>query len=102
MVEVVGCLVEGPSAAWMLTRGSHPKGTQTQSTSSTALAAAALQPLGTRRYALLGTDVFSPLSHAGQKVAVKGVLIRTPAGERINVTSLQQVAASCEKPPGVT
>jgi hypothetical protein len=100
IVEVVGCLVAGPSAPWMLTRGSIPKSTQTQSTSSTTLAAAAAQPLGTQRYALLGTDVFSPLSHAGQKVAVKGVLIRSPEGGRINVTSLQQAAASCEKSPG--
>jgi hypothetical protein len=51
--------------------------------------------LGNRRYQLLGVGVFDPSSHKGQKVAVKGVLIKDAGESRLNVTSLQMVAASC-------
>ena len=98
LVEVVGCLGQGPAAPWTVSRGSVPKDTQSQSTSSAAIAAAALQPLGKQRYTLLGVDAFNPRGLADHKVAVKGVLIGNPAGSRINVTSLQKAAASCDQP----
>jgi hypothetical protein len=69
--------------------------TTTQGTSSTELARNSEVSLGNRRYDLVGLDVFNPRQHAGNRVVVKGVLIPSAHAERINVTSLQSVTASC-------
>jgi hypothetical protein len=62
-----------------------------------ALKAAEGKPLGKRQYHLLGVAVFSPSSHRGQKVAVKGILIENAEESRLNVTSLQTIAEPCVK-----
>jgi mono/diheme cytochrome c family protein len=95
IVEVVGCLEQTPSKLWMLTNASEPVVSQTQPTSSAALKTAATRPMGKGQYRLLGVDVFNPVSHRGQKTAVKGVLIKDGSLGRLNVTSLQTVAESC-------
>jgi hypothetical protein len=81
----------------MLTDAGDPVVSETQSTSSVALTAAEAKPLGNRRYRLLGVSVFSPSSQQGEKVAVKGILIKDPKESRINVTSFQKVASNCIK-----
>ena len=70
--------------------------TNTQATSSAELKAAAANPLGLRTLELLGLDVFNPRGYVGQKVAVKGVLIQKASNSRVNVTSLQPLAAACD------
>jgi len=97
IAEVVGCLEQGPSGAWMLTNASDPVVSKTQATSSVALKEAESRPLGNRRHQLLGAGVFNPSSHQGQKVAVKGVLIMDAKESRLNVTSLQMVGMTCFK-----
>ena len=81
----------------MVTHASDPVVSKTQATSSAAVKAAAAQPLGIRRFQLLGARFFNPSSRNGQKVVVKGVLIpeRNEAG--INVTSLQTASVSCAR-----
>jgi hypothetical protein len=96
IVRVVGCLNQDPSNKWLLTRGGTPVMTSTQATSMAELKAAAVDPLGAKTLELLGIDVFNPDAHGGQKVAVKGVLIERAGNSRINVTSLQTLAAACE------
>ena len=81
----------------MLTHASEPTLSETQATSSAALKEAESRPLGRQRYQLLGTKVFVPSAHQGEKVAVKGILIKNSRGIAINVTSLQMVASSCAK-----
>ena len=44
---------------------------------------------------LMGIGVFKPSSRKGQKVAVKGVLIKDANERRLNVTSLQTLDATC-------
>jgi mono/diheme cytochrome c family protein len=97
IAEAVGCLEGSPPGKWMLTDAGDPVESETQSTSSVALKAAEAKPLGNRRYRLLGVSVFNPSSHQGEKVAVKGILIKDTKESRLNVTSLQVVAASCIK-----
>lgn len=94
LVEAVGCLERDASLRWMLTKASSPVATRTQSTSSTALRAAAATPPGGRTYGLLGTYPFAPEDHGG-KYAVKGIMIDDAGGSRVNVTSLQRIAAQC-------
>jgi hypothetical protein len=97
VVEVVGCLEPTPPGKWSLTCAADPVVSATQSTSSVALKAAEAKPLGSQRYQLLGASVFNPSSHRGEKVAIKGVLIKDTEKSRVNVTSLQMVATSCSK-----
>jgi hypothetical protein len=93
--EVVGCLEAGDEGKWLVTHGSQPVTAAVQSTSSAELKKAEAQPLGDQRYSLVGASVFRPSNHRGEKVAVKGILIREADGVRINVTSLQKLAAIC-------
>jgi hypothetical protein len=95
LVTAVGCLVRKGTGNWWMRHGSVSTPTETQGTSSSELAANALVPLGAHAYELLGSDVFHPLKQVGHKVVVKGVLIAAPAGDRINVTSLQSTASEC-------
>jgi hypothetical protein len=93
IVATVGCLERNPAGTWMLTNGSAPVVSQSQTTSSAEVNAAG--PLGDQQYQLLGVGAFNPSNYKGQKVAVKGVLIKETKLSRINVTSLQSVAATC-------
>jgi hypothetical protein len=95
--EVVGCLEASSQGNWLLINASDPTISDTQAASSTTLKAAEARPLGSRRYELLGASVFDPASRKGEKVAVKGILIEVAKESRINVTSLQMVAADCIK-----
>jgi hypothetical protein len=97
IVEVVGCLESSSQGGWLLTNGSDPIVSKTQATTSVALKAAEAEPLGQQGYQLLGARVFNPSSLRGEKVVVKGVLIKDYKEIRINVTSLQLVAANCAK-----
>ena len=94
IAEATGCLEQSSSRTWMLANASDPIVSKSQATSAVALKAAD-KPLGNRHYQLLGVSVFNPSSHKGQKMAVKGVLIRDAKESRLNVTSLQMVAATC-------
>ena len=95
--EVLGCLQPAAHENWLLTNASDPEISQSQATTSVALKAAGAKPLGIRQYTLLGASVFNPASHREEKVAVKGILIKGAKESRINVTSLQMVAANCMK-----
>ena len=93
--EVVGCLEQSPSGTWALIHASDSVVSKTQTTSSADVKEAAAKSLGNQQYQLLGVNVFNPSGDKGRKVAVKGVLIRDVKQVRVNVTSLQMVAATC-------
>jgi len=94
-VKVVGCLAPGHANRWSLAKAGEPVATDTQATSMVEVKAAAAERLGERTFDLLGVSPFTPSGYAGQKVAVKGVLLESEGNSRINVTSLQTVAAAC-------
>jgi len=52
-------------------------------------------PLLPMRHLLSGSVPFKPDPYSGQKVRITGVLIRQPNNDRISVTSLEMVAATC-------
>lgn len=93
--QVVGCVEKSSGGSWVLTNGSAPARSDTQATTSAAVQAAQAIPLGSVRYELLGTSVFNPSAHLGEKVVVKGIVIKTEGDARINVTSFQTLASSC-------
>jgi hypothetical protein len=96
IAQVVGCLGQDRSNKWLLKKAGEPVVTSSPATSAAELQAASAMPRGPRNFELLGTDVFSPLKYSGHKVAVKGVLIQGADSARMNVTSLQTLAASCD------
>lgn len=95
IVEVVGCLEQSASGTWKLTHSSDPVVTKTQAASMAELKEEAAKPLGEQQYQLLGVSVFKPSSHKGEKMAVKGVLINDANVGRLNVTSQQTIASTC-------
>ena len=96
MVQVVGCLDQGAGNTWMLTHGTEPVRSRNPEPSDAATLATAQQtPLGALTFRLM--NVFpAPDSHRGHRMEVKGLLIRMPEGDRLNVTSLGMVAPSCQ------
>ena len=95
VAEAVGCLAQSSPGNWVLTNADAPVISESQSTSSVALRAAEVRPFGNRRYQLLGVSIFNPSNYQGEKVAVKGILIKDTKESRLNVTSLQMLSASC-------
>jgi hypothetical protein len=99
IVAVVGCLEQSASGTWRLTHSGDLVVNKTQATSMAELKEEAAQPLGKQQYLLVGTSVFDPSSHKGEKMAVKGVFIKEVNLNRINVTSQQTLASTCEDIP---
>jgi hypothetical protein len=95
VVQAVGCLTQAPGQAWALSAAGDTLATGSPSTTAAELRSSAAVAPGTKTYGLLGARMFLPQRHAGQRVAVKGVLITDAAGSRLNVTSLQQVGGAC-------
>lgn len=96
LVRVVGCLARGSDAAWVLSDAGEPIRTKEPAASrDDELKASRAAGLGTQTFRLLNAYP-APDSYQGHKVEAKGFLIRNPAGNRINVTSVQTLAARCE------
>ncbi len=91
----MGCLTQTATGGWALRDAGEPLVSALQSTSASALEAAARRPLGQRSFRLVGVEVFNPRRAGRRKVAVKGVLITAANDSRLNVTSLQPVAGTC-------
>jgi len=97
IVEVVGCLSDGPNNTFVLTDATDPVRSTQPSTTKAALDADKTKPLGTQRYVIIGATEWNPASHKGQKMAVKGLMIKDAKETRLNVTSFQMVDNTCTK-----
>lgn len=96
LVQVVGCLTQGPDAAWMLAAAGEPVRTKDPAASKDGeLKNSQAAAPGTQTFLLLNAYP-RPDSYKGHKVEVKGFLIRDPGGNRINVTSVQSLAPRCD------
>jgi hypothetical protein len=96
VVELVGCLSQ-TGADWILAKASEPAVSSTSFTTPEEVKAAAEKPLGTQQYRLIGASPFSPESHKGHKIVVKGLLIKSGSDTRINLTSFQMLSETCAK-----
>ena len=56
-----------------------------------------IKPLGTQEFRLLDAMAYSPESHKGQKMYVRGLLIRLPGEQRMTISSLETIAPSCSQ-----
>jgi mono/diheme cytochrome c family protein len=98
-VEVVGCLTPGPENTWLLTRASDPV-TATPPATAAAGGATAPEPpksLGSRTIHLLDAMAYTPEAHKGQKMDVRGLLVKLPDEQRMTISSITMVAPSCSE-----
>jgi mono/diheme cytochrome c family protein len=94
MVLAVGCLAPGANNTWMLTNAAALARTQTGDvTTPEEMKMSASKPLGSGTFRL--QNLTAPESLQGHKVQAKGVLVRQTNNDRINVLSLESLAATC-------
>jgi hypothetical protein len=102
---VIGCLTERPGGDWGLTDSSKPARTRDlMKTDPEELKAAEAAILTDQTFRLNNLDRvsnFRPEVQRNQKLQVKGVLIwdrdNDPTKDRVNVTSLEVVSATCAR-----
>jgi len=96
-VEVVGCFTAGPQDTWLLTRSSDPVTVNATPAAPAAPAADAPRPLGTRTIHLLDAMAYAPETHKGQKILVRGVLVKLPDEQRMTISTFSIVAPTCSE-----
>jgi mono/diheme cytochrome c family protein len=94
LVRVVGCLTQNASAEWIVTRGTEPVRSRDGAATGNVSAVAAT-PFGSQTYRLMDAAASRPEGHKGEKVEVKGLLMRQANGTVLNVTSLQTAGSAC-------
>lgn len=96
LVDVTGCLEESPGKGWVLTQATDPIRTRNPNDPTPEeLKAWAAKSLGTHTFGLMDAASYLPESHKGEKVGAKGLMIRVPGGDRINLTSLRMTGLKC-------
>jgi mono/diheme cytochrome c family protein len=93
LVQASGCLTES-GGVWTLTNATAPKRTRTPDITPDELTASEGKALGTETFRLMEVFAYKPDAQKDHKVSVKGLLIKRPEN-RINVTGLETIGASC-------
>jgi hypothetical protein len=100
-VEVTGCMTLDSGNGWFLTSAGEPARTlDAFAIVPEELKAAAVRPLGGFVFRLENlADIagFNIDASVGKRIEAKGILVRQPKGDRINVTALQVAAPGCER-----
>jgi hypothetical protein len=100
-VEVVGCLTAGPQNTWLLTRASDPVVTVPPVTAAANAGAVKMpdapKPLGSRTIHLLDAMAYSPETHQGHKMDVRGLLVKLPDEQRMAISSITMLAPTCRE-----
>jgi len=92
----VGCIAETGDNRWSLIFASEPVRTRDPfKRIEKELQASADLPLGTYTFRLQEGENFGAGDHVGERVQVKGVIVRSPIGNRINVNSIEPIAPAC-------
>ena len=96
IVQVIGCLEQAADGAWSLSKATEPVSSDSPGTTEASIKESDTKALGKARFRLIGTSLFAPETRKGQKVEVKGILIKDAKESRVNVTSLQTANATCK------
>ncbi|MBI4472522.1 MAG: c-type cytochrome [Acidobacteria bacterium] len=100
LVQVVGCLIADADDTWMITHATEPARTRRNDEATPEeLKAATTKPLGPHSFRLQNfayAGRFDPLDHRGEKILIKGTLIRQINRERINLTYVKVIDTACE------
>jgi cytochrome c5 len=95
-VEVVGCLTAGPQHTWMLTQASEPVAV-VPAASARSTPDATANTLGTATFHLLDAMAYAPDDHRGQKIYVRGLLIKLPGEQRMTISAFEMVSPTCRE-----
>lgn len=99
-VAVVGCLTLDTGNGWFLTHAAEPARTLNVWESTAAeIHEASAEPLSDQLFRLANIDDLPGFDRDGlngNKVQAKGILVRQPNNQRINLNSLQKLGAGCE------
>jgi mono/diheme cytochrome c family protein len=96
-VATVGCLIDTGPTTWVLVNASEPVRTRDSFEHiEKEFNLSLTRPLGILRFRLQDAENFEAASHVGKRVQVKGIIVRAPAGNRINVNSIEELAPGCE------
>jgi mono/diheme cytochrome c family protein len=95
LVQVVGCLTQGPNKAWALTSTSDPALTRDEEPTAAAIRASQGKALGTQTFQLVSVVPFKPEGHVGHKMEARGLLYKDQNDARLNLTSLEMLATGC-------
>ncbi len=93
----VGCLISTGENRWVLINASEPVRTRDSfKRIDKELQASQERALGQLTFRLAEAEDFEAALHVGKKIQVKGVIVRSPTGNRINVNSIEPIAESCQ------
>jgi hypothetical protein len=96
-VLTVGCLIQTGETAWALINASEPVRTRDSFQKiDKELKASETRALGRYTFRLANAEDFDPQPHLEEKVQVKGIVVRTPTGNRINVNSIEGISENCQ------
>lgn len=93
IVSVTGCLREPTANTWMLTAATDPAPSSANAPAAKDIPAT--PPEGRNQFRLIGVSEFNLPAHKGHTVIVKGLYVKATPVNRLNITSVTMVAASC-------
>jgi hypothetical protein len=92
----VGCLIETGENRWVLINASEPVRTRDSFKKiEKELEISQTRLLGQYTFRLADAENFDAAPHVSKKIQVKGIIVRAPAGNRINVNSIEPISESC-------
>ena len=95
LVQATGCLIQDRDEGWLLNDATTPEITTLEAQPTSPRQAGPIER-GNRTIALV--NVFpNPDTHRGHTMRARGFLIRQPAGDRINVVTLEMVDPRCDR-----
>lgn len=95
MVQIVGCLAQGPDRQWRLTRSTAPELTKDAPLTPQEVQEGQKTALGTETFVLHSVVPFKPETHQGQKMAARGLVYKSPTDSLLTLSSLQVVDTTC-------
>lgn len=92
----VGCLEQMGNSNWVLEQASEPVRTRDSFKKiDKELEESKTRPLGDYTFRLQDADNFDPFPHEDKIVQVKGIIVRSSTGTRINVNSIEEISPTC-------
>jgi S-disulfanyl-L-cysteine oxidoreductase SoxD len=97
-VEVAGCLAPGPDGTWLLTNATEPVSVvvapgAVPKPSENVLTSAP----GNQTFHLLDAMAYNPQSYKGQRMYVRGLLIKLPSEHRMTISSFESLGTTCAR-----
>jgi len=101
LAQAVGCLTQAADKSWVLSSATLRRARNGEPSTPSELKAVDGKPLGALTIALKDIypdpdTVITPEEHAGHKIQAKGIFMKDPKGDLINVNALEMVGTGCK------